>query len=387
MRQSKKRWGKKWLWIAAAVVILLSSLLSGDEVVEVSVTKPEIGSISVNVPANGKIRPVTEIKIAPEISGEIIEIFCQEGDYVTKGELLIKIKQDTYISVLEQAQGVLNASKAQYRQQQAILHKEELSFERSRGLFNEKAISQSEYEESQLQLSIAKSALEAAEFNVQSAIASVKEAEENLSKTSIYAPMSGTISRLSVEKGERVVGTFQMAGTEMLRISDFSQMEAVVEVNENDIVNVEMGDTAVIEVDAIRWRDFKGIVTKVSNSASNTGYTSRQISSFEVKILILDPIMELRPGMSATASVETEKKEGIITIPLGCINANGCIFVVGNDGETVNERHISTGLQDINKIEVVSGVSPDDEVVVSPYEAINKRLTDNGKIFIDRDQH
>ena len=373
--------------MAPLLVILLSALLSGDEVVEVSVTKPEIGSISVNVPANGKIRPVTEIKIAPDISGEIIEIFCQEGDYVTKGELLIKIKQDTYISVLEQAQGVLNASKAQYRQQQAILHKEELSFERSRGLFNEKAISQSEYEESQLQLSIAKSALEAAEFNVQSAIASVKEAEENLSKTSIYAPMSGTISRLSVEKGERVVGTFQMAGTEMLRISDFSQMEAVVEVNENDIVNVEMGDTAVIEVDAIRWRDFKGIVTKVSNSASNTGYTSRQISSFEVKILILDPIMELRPGMSATASVETEKKEGIITIPLGCINANGCIFVVGNDGKTVNERHISTGLQDINKIEVVSGVSPDDEVVVSPYEAINKRLTDNGKIFIDRDQH
>lgn len=368
-------------------VILLSALLSEDDVVDVSVTKPEIGSISVNVPANGKIRPVTEIKIAPDISGEIIDIFCQEGDYVTKGELLLKIKPDTYISVLEQAQGVLNASKAQYRQQQAILHKEELSFERCSGLFKENAISKSEYEEAELQLSIARSALEAAEFNIQSAVASVKEAEENLSKTSIYAPMSGTISRLSVEKGERVVGTFQMAGTEMLRISDFSRMEAVVEVNENDIVNVERGDTAIIEVDAIKWRNFAGVVTKVSNSASNTGYPSGQISSFEVKILILDPISELRPGMSATASVETAKKEGIITIPIGCINSNGCIFVVGNGGETVNERHISTGLQDINKIEVISGVSPDEEVVVSPYDAINKRLTDNGKIFIDRDQH
>lgn len=387
MKQSKKRWGKKWLWIAPVTVILLSALLSEDDAVDVSVTKPEIGSISVNVPANGKIRPVTEIKIAPDISGEIIDIFCQEGDYVTKGELLLKIKPDTYISVLEQAQGVLNASKAQYRQQQAILHKEELSFERCSGLFKDNAISKSEYEEAELQLSIARSALEAAEFNIQSAVASVKEAEENLSKTSIYAPMSGTISRLSVEKGERVVGTFQMAGTEMLRISDFSRMEAVVEVNENDIVNVERGDTAIIEVDAIKWRNFAGVVTKVSNSASNTGYPSGQISTFEVKILILDPISELRPGMSATASVETAKKEGIITIPIGCINANGCIFVVGNGGETVNERHISTGLQDINKIEVISGVSPDEEVVVSPYDAINKRLTDNGKIFIDRDQH
>lgn len=384
-RIKKVKWGKR-IWLVPLILLLVFAIFGGGtEGIEVKVTHPAISSITESIPANGIVRPLSEVKISPDVSGEIVEIYCREGDQVKKGELLLKIKPDIYLSILDQSTAILNGSKAQYRQQEATLRQAELAFDRCSRLYREGAVPLSEYEEAELQYMVAKRGLECAEYNILSATASVREAQENLSKTSVYAPMSGVISKMWVEKGERVVGTSQMAGTEMVRIADFSRMEVVADINENDIVKVELGDSAEIEAEALRGTRIHGIVTAIAPSASNMGYSSSQISSFEVRLLISDPVVELRPGMSASISIKTAEKTGIIALPLRCINPNGCIFVVGKDGTTVEERHIVTGIQDINHIEIIDGVTIDEEVVISPYEAITRSLTDNAKVFIDRD--
>ena len=377
---------KRW-WIIGVSLLLLVILWDSEDGIGVSVITPAVGSIHQTIPANGKVRPVTEVNITPDVSGEIVEIFFQEGDFVHKGDLLLKIKPDIYLSLLDQATAALNGSKAQFSQQEASLRQAKLHFERSKLLLEKGAIALSEYEEAESSFKIAERVLESARYQVQSATASVREARENLAKTSIYSPMDGIISRMMVEKGERVVGTSQMAGTEILRVADFSRMEISVEINENDIIKVERGDTASVEIDAFKGQKFSGIVTQVANSAKSTGYLSEQITSFEVNILLSDDTSRLRPGMSATIAITTEKKDNIITIPLKCINSNGCIFVVRDDGSTVEERRVVTGIQDIDNIEIIDGLSMEEMVVSGPYDAINRSLTDNGKVFIDRDQH
>lgn len=377
---------KRW-WIIGVSLLVLVILWDSEDGIGVSVITPAVGTIHQTIPANGKVRPVTEVNITPDVSGEIVEIFFQEGDFVHKGDLLLKIKPDIYLSLLDQATAALNGSKAQFSQQEASLRQAKLHFERSKLLLEKGAIALSEYEEAESSFKIAERVLESARYQVQSATASVREARENLAKTSIYSPMDGIISRMMVEKGERVVGTSQMAGTEILRVADFSRMEISVEINENDIIKVERGDTASIEIDAFKGQKFSGIVTQVANSAKSTGYLSEQITSFEVNILLSDDTSRLRPGMSATIAITTEKKDNIITIPLKCINSNGCIFVVRDEGSTVEERRVVTGIQDINNIEIIDGLSMEEMVVSGPYDAINRSLTDNGKIFIDRDQH
>lgn len=377
---------KRW-WIIGVSLLVLVILWDSEDGIGVSVITPAVGTIHQTIPANGKVRPVTEVHITPDVSGEIVEIFFQEGDFVHKGDLLLKIKPDIYLSLLDQATAALNGSKAQFSQQEASLRQAKLHFERSKLLLEKGAIALSEYEEAESSFKIAERVLESARYQVQSATASVREARENLAKTSIYSPMDGIISQMMVEKGERVVGTSQMAGTEILRVADFSRMEISVEINENDIIKVERGDTASVEIDAFKGQKFSGIVTQVANSAKSTGYLSEQITSFEVNILLSDDTSRLRPGMSATIAITTEKKDNIITIPLKCINSNGCIFVVRDDGSTVEERRVITGIQDINNIEIIDGLSMEEMVVSGPYDAINRSLTDNGKIFIDRDQH
>lgn len=377
---------KRW-WIIGVSLLILVILWDSEDGIGVSVITPAVGTIHQTIPANGKVRPVTEVNITPDVSGEIVEIFFQEGDFVHKGDLLLKIKPDIYLSLLDQATAALNGSKAQFSQQEASLRQAKLHFERCKLLLEKGAIALSEYEEAESSFKIAERVLESARYQVQSATASVREARENLAKTSIYSPMDGIISRMMVEKGERVVGTSQMAGTEILRVADFSRMEISVEINENDIIKVERGDTASVEIDAFKGQKFSGIVTQVANSAKSTGYLSEQITSFEVNILLSDDTSRLRPGMSATIAITTEKKDNIITIPLKCINSNGCIFVVRDDGSTVEERRVITGIQDINNIEIIDGLSMEEMVVSGPYDAINRSLTDNGKVFIDRDQH
>jgi HlyD family secretion protein len=282
----------------------------------------------------------------------------------------------------------------------------ELSYNRNKQLFDEQTISKSEFEQAQATYTVAKAEVDAAKFSVVSAEASLKEANENLVKTSIYAPMSGTVSMLLVELGERVAGTNLMAGTEMLRVADLSRMEAQVEVNENDIVRVSLGDTALIEVDAYLDQKFKGVVTEIANSAKTAGTSADQVTNFDVKILVLpDSYKKLveagdsnpfRPGMSATVDIQTESKPGILAVPIQSVttrtdttkytktpsNADIRTLVFLTDGKYAFAKDVKTGIQDNSYIEITSGVSEGDRVIAAPFSAISKKLSDSSLVEI-----
>ncbi len=399
---------KKILLAASAAIIVILIIIGrskGPEGIEVTLEKPLIGTIVESIPANGKIQPVTEVKISPDVSGEIIKLNFQEGDAVEKGDLILQIKQDVYISARDRAEASLNAVKAQYLQQQAQVQQIGLTHNRNIALYEKRTISLADYEKSCTEYEIAMSQLKAAEYNVLSAQASLKEAEENLVKTNIYAPMSGTISKLSVEIGERVVGTTQMAGTEMLRIADLNQMEVLVDVNEIDIIRLSAGDTATIEIDAYPNRKFSGIVTQVANSSKNSGttVTADQVTNFEVKVnilpqsysdLTLNNNIPLRPGMSASVSIRTSRKDGIIKVPLQCITTRKGlsdsldmadetiqkVFVFNNLDGTVSVRRIETGIQDMSHIEVTSGLDTNSLIVTAPFSAISKDLREGSHV-------
>lgn len=404
-----KKKNNKYILVAAAAVIAVLIIIGknkNNKGIEVTLQQPQIGTIIESIPANGKIQPVTEVKISPDVSGEIMKLNFQEGDAVKKGDLIIQIKQDVYISARDRAEASLNAVKSQYLQQQAQLQQSELNHNRNELLYSKNTISQADYEKSLAEYQIAKNQLKAAEYNIKSAQASLKEAEENLTKTNIYAPMDGTISKLSVEIGERVVGTTQMAGTEMLRIADLSQMEVLVDVNEIDIIRLSQNDTAKIEVDAYPGRKFKGVVTHVANSSKNSGTaTTDQVTNFEVKVLILpDSYSDLlakspipfRPGMSASVAIETEKKDNILVVPLQSIttrkdlrdsleNQNEIlqqVFVYNAATGTVDVACIETGIQDMSNIEITAGLEKDCSIVTAPYSAINKDLKNGSAVTV-----
>jgi len=318
-------------YLLGVVVILIVLVVIGKkagwfgkpETIEVSVEKPLKRTITESITANGKIQPEVEVKISPEVSGEIIELNIKEGDHVEKGVVLCRIKPDTYLSYKERAIAAVNSSKARLTQSQSQLAQSELAFNRSKQLYSQKAISESDFETAKTSYDVAKSTVNGALYDVESSQASLKEAEESLRKTTIYAPMSGTISKLNIELGERVVGTAQFTGTEILRIADLGRMETRVDVNENDIVRVKMNDTALIEVDAYLDRKFKGIVTQIANSASVQGASTDQVTSFEVRILLLETSYidllngknssPFRPGMSTTVDIRTQTKLNILT--------------------------------------------------------------------------
>lgn len=407
----KKKKSKKslFLTIAGGVILLLviiSVFSKGDEGIAVTLAYPQVCPITETVPANGRIQPVTEVKISPDVSGEIVELNCEEGDRVNAGDLLIKIKQDLYISAVEQAEASLNSVKAQYLQQKAQLIQIEAAHERNKSLFGQKAISQQELETSTSQYQVAVEQLNAAKYNIKSAEAALKEARENLVKTTIYAPMSGIISDLAVEKGERVVGTSQMAGTEMLRIADMEKMEVLVDVNENDIIRLSQSDTADIEVDAYPNRKFKGVVTHIANSANSTGATvsADQVTNFEVKVKILpesyrdllekNPI-PFRPGMSASVSIITDYRADAIVIPIQAITTrteladssatnevNEFVFVYDSITGRVAPQVITTGIQDMMNIEVLSGLTRQSRIVTGPYRAINRELKKDSEVTV-----
>jgi len=365
-------------------------------------------TFEVAVEKGEKIQPETEVKISPDVSGEIVDLFVIEGEYVEEGRLLLKIKPDIYVSMRNRVLASLNSSKARLSQAEAQYVQSNLSFERNKKLWEQQTISESAYESAEAAYKIAKADLSAAKYSVKSAEASLKEAEENLNKTSIYAPMAGTISTLLIEKGERVVGTEMMSGTELMRIADLSRMEVIVEVNENDIIRVLTGDTAIIEVDAYMDQDFKGLVTEIANSATTTGMTADQVTSFNVKILLLHESYQnlldkttnpFRPGMSATVDIQTETKYDILTIPIQAVTTRldtigqeqGDLVVADKDPDVVifkviddyvMSQIIETGIQDNNYIEILSGLSIEDEVVVAPYNAISRKLADSSIIEI-----
>jgi HlyD family secretion protein len=393
------------LLIIIAVIGKKKGWFGKEAMVKVAVEKVASSPIVETVTANGKIQPEKEVKISPDVSGEIVELNVKEGDFVKKGDLLFKIKPDIYISSRDRAAATLNSTQARLAQAEAQLVQAELAYNRNKTLFDESTISQSDFEQSESQYKVAKAERESALYSVKSTEASLKEANENLVKTTVYSPMTGTISSLSVEVGERVVGANMMTGTEVLRVADLNRMEVVVEVNENDIIKVKPGDTANVEVDAYLDRDFKGVVTEIANSAKTAGMTTDQVTNFEVRILILhdsykDLITEknpspFRPGMSASVDIFTSRKSNILTVPIQAVTTRTdttekelggpeeirtLVFV--SDGTHALARDVKTGIQDNVNIEILSGLKEGEEVIVQPFSAISKKLSDSTLIEV-----
>jgi len=391
------------------------------------------------VSASGTVQPVTEVKIAPEVSGEIIDLLVEEGDSVKRGQLLVKIRPDTWESQLQRAQASLSQQRANLAQAEANLNaaragfiRADQEFKRQETLWKEKVISEADWQLANQNHTIAKTdvtaaekGVEAARYIIQSTEASLREAQENFRKTSVVSPMDGVVSKLIVKKGERVVGTATMAGTEMLRIADLNVMEVRVDVNENDIVRVALGDTAIIDVDAYAStnKEFKGLVTLIANTAKDKT-SPDAITEFEVRILILDSsyrdLVEagnrfpFRPGMTASADIITTRKEDVLAVPLAAVttrnpnqasqseegdgppNRNASqgpsqntppreqdepktvIFV--NDDGTARMMEVKTGISDYDNIEILSEIGDSTEVITGPFLVVSTRLKEGDKI-------
>jgi HlyD family secretion protein len=432
----KKKSNKKLLpYGIVLVVVIIIVLVSGkklgwfgkDYEINVSTKVVESKTITEQITANGKVQPETEVKISPDVSGEIIDLQIEEGNEVKKGQLLMVIKPDIYIQSYNRAQASLSSSQARLAQTEARLIESDMSFKRASSLFKQDAIPVSDYETAQASYKVAQSEVKAAQFAVKSSEASLAEAQEQLVKTKIYAPMDGTVSRLNVEKGERVVGTNMYAGTETMVIANLNLMEVKVDVNENDIVRVNLNDTALVEVDAYLGRKFKGIVTEIANSANVVGGSTDQVTNFNVKILLLEESYKdlidtiagkkypFRPGMSATVDIQTETRKDVISVPIQAVTTRSLknnITEVKKDEadkpEEVNEavtqqgakiaedekvevvfvykegkvfkQAVKTGIQDSENIEITEGLKAGDEIVVAPFNAINKQLNDSSKV-------
>ena len=444
-------------WLAIVVVVLIVFAVIGKkagwfggqdkkQVVAEQVAKRDITEV---VSASGKIQPEVEVKISPDVSGEIVELNVKEGDRVKKGQLLVRILPDIYQSYVDRSVAAMNGAKANSENSKSRLlqarsqyEKAQLTFDRNKKLYEEKLISASEWEGIKSATEVAKAEVDAAlqslsgaDFNVRSAEASVKEAQDNLRKTSIFAPVDGTISKLNVEKGELVVGTSQMAGTEMMTLANLNEMEVNVDVNENDIVRVNVGDTASVEVDAYLGKKFKGVVTEVANSANISGLSVDQVTNFTVKVRILRESYEqiidsnhpgravFNPGMSATVDIMTKSARGVLSVPIQAVTTRDtltgnskmtdkqdgeqmqdeeavqvknekdekgtavvenkeveCVFVIEND--KVKLVPVEIGIQDNNYIEIKKGLTEKQKVVSAPYSAIAKMLKNDDPVEI-----
>lgn len=406
---------KTLIWISVATLLLIVLLLYGNNAgwfgkkgkyKEVEVTEIELLNIVETVAATGKIQPEVEVKLSSEVSGEIIELPVKEGQEVEKGDLLVKINPDLVQAILSQSQAGLQTVRAQLAQAEAGLKSSKLNYNRNKSLFEKGVISKAEWDRSVNEFESAEAGVQSAFYNVQSAAANVKQSRDNVSRTSIYAPMSGTVSKLSVELGERVVGTAQMAGTEIVRVANLNNMEVEVDVNENDIVKVAVADSTIVEVDAYLKREFKGIVTEIANSAEAT-LSADQVTNFKVKVRILpesykdltegkpESYSPFRPGMTATVDIITNRKEKIIGVPISAIVIKTdttstkkvapkenktqtntekfeCVFV--KKGDEAKLRVVTTGIQDDSNIEIATGLQEGDVVIIGPYNTVTKTL-------------
>jgi HlyD family secretion protein len=430
----------KYLIIIVIALLLIfifgkiAGWFGGNKAIVVSVEKAQKRTIYEVVTANGKIQPEKEIKVSADVSGEIVELYIKEGESIKQGQILLKIKPDIYVSGKDRAVAAVNTIKANYGNALARLDQIEaqftqssLAYERNKKLWEQSAISKADWDASIAAYEIARANVEAskqdvksAEYNVKSAEASLKEANERLIKTSVFSPIDGIITRLIIEKGERVAGTDMMAGTEMLRVADLRKMEVKVDVNENDIVRVHIGDTAIIEVDAYLDQKFKGIVTEIANSANTSGQISAdQVTSFEVKIMLLensykhlitsDKPFPFRPGMTATVDIQTQKKDSVLSVPIEAVTARSdselkikatvqstiqkvksservisklseIVFV--KEKSFAREKKVKTGIQDNNYIEIIDGINDNEEIIIAPFSAISKKLKDSTLIKV-----
>jgi HlyD family secretion protein len=442
-KQQKRKSNKIVYYLIGGLIVLIVFLVIGKSAgwigktkdIEVELAKAKKVTIVEKVSASGTVQPVVEVKLAPEVSGEIIELNVEDGDAVNAGKLLVKIRPDQQQSQLDRAEATLNQQRANVKSSEAALLRSEATFiraeqefKRQEKLWNEKVISEADwqlaqqnYKVAQNDFASAKQSLEAAKYIVNSTEASVKEARENVRRTSVVAPLTGVVSKLNVKQGERVVGTAQMQGTEMLRIADLGKMEVRVNVNENDIVRVHYGDSVNIDVDAYSntGKEFKGIVTNIANTAKDK-LSADAITEFEVRILIVeasytDLIKQgnrypFRPGMTASVDILTTRKADVLSVPLAAVTtrepekdnkpANNdndrpqvvnekdkkadkkepktVIFV--NNGGVAKMIEVKTGISDYENIEILSGVADSAEVVTGPFLVVSKRLKEGDKI-------
>ena len=418
---------KKTIYIIIGIVIVLIAVLiigkkagwfgKSGNFKEVEITEVERTDIVEKVSATGKIQPEVEVKLSSEVSGEIIELPVVEGQQVEKGDLLVRVNPELYQSSLERSRAGLQNIRAGLSQAEASLKEAQSNYDRNKRLFEKGIISKAEWDKIVSSFEVAQASRQSAFYNVKSAEASVNEATENLGRTNIYAPMSGTISSLSAELGERVVGTQQMAGTEILRVADLGDMEVEVDVNENDIVKVAIGDSTIVEVDAYLKQEFKGVVTEISNSA-NSGLTADQVTNFKVKVRILeesyDHLLEgkpenyspFRPGMTATVDIITNKKADVIAVPISAIVVTSDTAVTKKknvdksqlseqkfetvfikEGDEAKRRVVKTGIQDDARIEVTTGLEEGEEIITGPYNTVTKTLKPGDKIQVTEKQN
>ncbi len=435
---------KKIYWILilgvlVIVAVVVMQVMKGNKPLEVYTQKASIRQIIEIVSATGKIQPETELKITSDVSGEITEMMVKEGDQVKKGDLLCRIKPDLYLNAFERVKSSvnttkanLNTAKAQLEQAKANLLNAEAVFNRNKKLFDQNTISQQEYDAAKAQFDGAKAnvnALEAgvnaSQFNIEGSEASLKEANTNLEKTFIYAPVDATISKLTSRKGERVVGVSGMAGTEILRLANLNEMEVSVEVNENDIIKVHKNDTALIEVDAYMDKKFKGIVTEIANSSNSNGISIDQVTNFVVKIRLVresyaylindkNPV-PFRPGMSASFDIQNRRVINLIAIPIQAVTTRNkdslqtlseiddpqievknenedkdvvkadekikeYVFILNNG--TSKQIEVTTGIQDNDFIQILTGLKDKQDVICGPYSAVSKTLKEATKIKI-----
>ena len=414
---------KKTLIILISLIVVLILVLIGGkkagwfgnsgEYKSVEVQQIKKMNIVETVAATGKIQPETEVKISSEVSGEITELPVIEGQQVKKGDLLVRINPDLIQSALIQSQASLQNVKANLAQTQASEKVAKLNYERNKPLFEKGVISKSDWDRAVSDFEIAQANVKSAYYSVQSSSANVKQAQDNLERTTIYAPIDGTISSLDVELGERVVGTAQMAGTEIMRVADLGNMEVEVDVNENDIVKISIGDSAVVEVDAYLKKEFKGEVTEIANSAESD-LTADQVTNFKVKVRILEKSYKdliegkvkgyspFRPGMTATVDVITTSKSDVLAVPISAIVIKNdttttktpktgaalategqqfeCVYV--KSGDEAKLRVVKTGIQDDTNIEITQGLQPGDEVIIGPYTLVTKSLKPGDKVEV-----
>ena len=441
-KRNANRLIKRLIYLLVFIVILvvvgnLAGWIGKKKEIEVELAKASRTTIIEKVSASGTVQPVTEVKLAPEVSGEIRELLVEEGDSVQRGTLLVKIRPDTWVSQLQRAEASLNqqqanvvSSEASVARAEATFERVKLEYERQEKLWKEKVISdadwqiaQQNYRVAENDLKASRQSLQAAKYTVKSGEATVNEARENVRLTSVMAPMDGIISKLGVKKGERVVGTQTMAGTEMMRIADLNVMEVRVDVNENDIVRVHEGDTAIIDVDAYsnQEKKFKGIVTLIANTAKDK-LSADAITEFEVRILILqDSYKDLveqgnpypfRPGMTASVEILTRRKANALSLPLAAVTTRNPdhqqseeegqdgdkaedheepsrqnvrqqnkVVVFVNDHGTARMVEVKTGISDYDNIEISSGLTDSSEVVTGPFLVVSKRLKEGDKII------
>ena len=417
---------KKLIIIVLSVLALLVLLIGGKKAgwfgkqgnfKTVEVKKVTLVDIVETVSATGKIQPEVEVILSSEVSGEIIELPIVEGQQVKKGDLLVRVNPDIYQSNLNRSQATLQNVRAGLSQADATLKEAQASYDRNKQLFEKGIISKADWDRAVSSYEIAQANKQSAYYSVQSASATVNEARDNLNRTAIYAPMSGTISKLDVELGERVVGTQQMAGTEIMRVANLSNMEVEVDVNENDIVKVQIGDSTIVEVDAYLKKEFKGVVTEIANSAAST-LTADQVTNFRVKVRIVeesykdltegkpDYYSPFRPGMTATVDIITNKREKTVAVPISAIVIKTdtssvknekekevsvekideepekfeCVFV--NDNGVAKLKVIKSGIQDDSNIEIISGLKDGDEIITGPYTMVSKTLKSGDKIEV-----